>query len=218
MNRKNALLASLLCTFAAACEGPAATSSAEARFAPVTEAVTDVDGVERTLRVLDRHEEGGAPAYVVRLDDRAYSVLLANSAESSFVEVRDADDHTLASVETFDGGLARLQTADGRELNAFGGLDLLEMGQAVRDAVPADVLTLMSEEVLDVLDDAASTPGLETAHRALRIGGGALGNSASQCSSQDGKVYCFCPEGTYCKSYMRDCSCAAVSTSAGVIL
>ena len=99
----------------------------------------------------------------------------------------------MASVETFDSGLARLQTADGRQFDAFG-MDLTAFGGVLREAVPVDALTLVSADVVELLQDGVSRTGLEVAHRPLMAMGGADGCGTS-CSSQTGREYCCCPSG-----------------------
>lgn len=213
MNRLLNTVAAALCavsTFACQSAETAAPESAESAFAPLSATITDIDGAARTLRVEARQGDAASAEYAVALDGRDYTLLVAESAASSFYEVRGADGASLGSVETFDSGLARLQTADGRGFDAFG-MDLTAFGAALREAVPADALTLMSDDVLSLLDDGdAEGAKLETARRPLMALGGADGCTTS-CGSQDGREYCCCPSGTYCKSKIRTCECPATS-------
>jgi hypothetical protein len=215
MNRLLNTIAVTLCaalTFACQSEAPdAASNGAESAFQPISAVVTDVDGAARTLNVSARAPSLDARAadFALTLDGRAYGLTIAESAESSYYEVRDAAGAPLASVETFNSGLARLQTADGRQFDAFG-MDLGAFGEVLREAVPADALTLVSADVVELLQDTSET-GLEVAHRPLMAMGGAEGCGTS-CSAQTGREYCCCPSGTYCKSKIKTCECPAIPT------
>lgn len=221
MNRLlNTVAATLCAVFTLACESaetstPEGTGSVTQTFAPLSATITDIDGAARTLRVEARQGDAGSSEYAVQLDGRDYTLLVAESAASSFYEVRSVEGESLATVETFDSGLARLQTADGRGFDAFG-MDLTAFGAAIRQAVPADALTLMSDDVLSLLDESASNGAtLETAHRPLMALGGAEG-CVTTCGSQDGKEYCCCPTGTYCKIKVRTCDCPSTGATTAV--
>jgi len=218
MKRLLETLAAALCaafTFACQPEVPGTASTPagdpEGDFSPLEAVVTEVDGVARTLIVSARRGDARAAEFTLTLDGRPYALTVAESAESSFYEVRDADGARLASVETFDSGLARLQTADDRQFDAFG-MDLTAFGDVLRQAVPADALTLVSADVVELLTGDRSVDGLEVAHRPLMAMGGAEGCSTS-CGAQDGREYCCCPAGTYCKSKIRTCECAAIGST-----
>lgn len=221
MNRLlNTVAATLCAVFTFACEStetaaPESTGPAESAFAPLSATITDIDGAARTLRVEARQGDAASAEYTLALDGRDYTLLVAESPASSFYEVRGADGESLGSVETFDSGLARLQTADGRGFDAFG-MDLTAFGAAIREAVPADALTLMSDDVLSLLDDGAPDGAkLETARRPLMALGGAEG-CVTTCGSQDGKEYCCCPSGTYCKIKVRTCECPSTGATTAI--
>jgi hypothetical protein len=217
----NTVAAALCAVFTFACQSEAPESAApgaELAFRPVSAVVTDVDGRARTLNMTARSldDAGRAADFTLTLDGRVYGLTIAESAESSYFEVRDAADAPVASVETFNSGLARLQTADGRQFDAFG-MDLGAFGSVLREAVPVDALTLVSADVVELLQDGVSMTGLEVAHRPLMAMGGAEG-CGSSCSAQNGREYCCCPSGTYCKSKIKTCECPAIPTGGtGVI-